>query len=121
MHTYTQNKINALTDTRTRKLGHKQIFKCLFIFVTSVSRFFVTKHSFILNYAQILCKSPTNATIEKLIIKHSCKYLIYVTNLFMLLIWCFNHKLGECMALWGEPNKPSIQHQVYIFRHCVDS
>ena len=29
--------------------------------------------------------------------------------------------LGECMALWGKPNKPSIQHQVYIFRQCVDS
>ena len=30
-------------------------------------------------------------------------------------------KLGECMALWGEPNEPSIQHQVYIFMQCVDS
>ena len=25
------------------------------------------------------------------------------------------------MALWGEPNEPSIQNQVYIFRQCVDS
>ena len=25
------------------------------------------------------------------------------------------------MALWGEPNEPSIQHQVYIFMQCVDS
>ena len=31
------------------------------------------------------------------------------------------HTLGECMALWGEPNEPSIQHQVYIFMQCVDS
>ena len=23
------------------------------------------------------------------------------------------------MALWGEPNEPSIQHQVYIFRQCA--
>ena len=29
--------------------------------------------------------------------------------------------LGECMALWGESNEPSIQHQVCIFRQCVDS
>ena len=25
------------------------------------------------------------------------------------------------MALWGKPNEPSIQHQVYIFMRCVDS
>ena len=31
------------------------------------------------------------------------------------------YKLGECMVLWGEPNEPSIQHQLYIFRQCVDS
>ena len=29
--------------------------------------------------------------------------------------------LGECMALWGEPNEPSIQRKVYIFMQCVDS
>ena len=29
--------------------------------------------------------------------------------------------IGECMALWGEPNEPSIQHKVYIFMQCVDS
>ena len=29
--------------------------------------------------------------------------------------------LGECMALWGEPNEPSIQHHVYIFMQYVDS
>ena len=23
--------------------------------------------------------------------------------------------LGECMALWGKPNDPGIQHHVYIF------
>ena len=28
--------------------------------------------------------------------------------------------LGECMELWGEPNEPGIQHQVYIFMQCVD-
>ena len=32
----------------------------------------------------------------------------------------FSHRLGECMALWGEPNEPSIQHQVYIFMQCID-
>ena len=31
------------------------------------------------------------------------------------------YKLGECMALWGKPNEPSIQHQGYIFMQCVDS
>ena len=30
------------------------------------------------------------------------------------------YELGECMALWGEPNEPSIQDQVYIFMQCVD-
>ena len=29
--------------------------------------------------------------------------------------------LGECMALWGEPNEFSIQHHVYIFMQYVDS
>ena len=29
--------------------------------------------------------------------------------------------LGECMALWGEPNELSIQHHVYIFMQYVDS
>ena len=23
------------------------------------------------------------------------------------------HKLGECIALWGEPNELSIQHHIY--------
>ena len=31
------------------------------------------------------------------------------------------NKLGECMALCGKSNEPSIQHQVYIFRQCIDS
>ena len=29
--------------------------------------------------------------------------------------------LGECMALWGEPNELSIQHHVYIFMQHVDN
>ena len=29
--------------------------------------------------------------------------------------------LGECIALWGEPNELSIQHHVYIFMQHVDS
>ena len=29
--------------------------------------------------------------------------------------------LGECMALWGKPNEPNIQHLVYIFMQCIDS
>ena len=29
--------------------------------------------------------------------------------------------LGECIALWGEPNELSMQHHVYIFMQYVDS
>ena len=29
--------------------------------------------------------------------------------------------LGECMALWGEPNELSIQYHIYIFIQYVDS
>ena len=29
--------------------------------------------------------------------------------------------LGECIALWDEPNELSIQHRVYIFMQYVDS
>ena len=29
--------------------------------------------------------------------------------------------LDEYMALWGEPNEPSIQHHAYIFMEYVDS
>ena len=29
--------------------------------------------------------------------------------------------LGECIALWGEPNELSIQHHIYIFMQYVDS
>ena len=29
--------------------------------------------------------------------------------------------IGECIALWGEPNELSIQHCAYIFMKCVDS
>ena len=28
--------------------------------------------------------------------------------------------LGECIALWDEPNELSIQHHVYIFMQYVD-
>ena len=30
-------------------------------------------------------------------------------------------KLGECIALWGEPNELSIQYHIYIFIQYVDS
>ena len=30
-------------------------------------------------------------------------------------------KLGECIALWGEPNELSIQYRIYIFIQYVDS
>ena len=29
--------------------------------------------------------------------------------------------LGECIALWGEPNELSIQYRIYIFMQYVDS
>ena len=29
--------------------------------------------------------------------------------------------LGECIALWDEPNELSIQHRGYIFMQYVDS
>ena len=29
--------------------------------------------------------------------------------------------LGECIALWGEPNELSIQYRIYIFIQYVDS
>ena len=29
--------------------------------------------------------------------------------------------LGECIALWGEPNELSIQYCIYIFIQYVDS
>ena len=33
----------------------------------------------------------------------------------------FSTILGECIALWDEPNELSIQHHVYIFIQYVDS
>ena len=30
-------------------------------------------------------------------------------------------KLGECIALWDEPNELSIQYRIYIFIQYVDS
>ena len=27
--------------------------------------------------------------------------------------------LGECIALWGQPNEPNIQYHIYIFTQCV--
>ena len=29
--------------------------------------------------------------------------------------------LGECIALWGEPNELNIQYRSYIFMEYVDS
>ena len=34
---------------------------------------------------------------------------------------CMDYILGECIALWGKPNEPCIQHQVYIFMQYIDS
>ena len=31
-----------------------------------------------------------------------------------MVVTCLYILLGECMALWGEPNEPSIQHYIYI-------
>ena len=30
-------------------------------------------------------------------------------------------RLGECIALWGEPNELSIHYRIYIFIQYVDS
>ena len=37
----------------------------------------------------------------------------HITKLYIATI------LGECMALWGDPNELSIQHCVYIFMQYV--
>ena len=31
------------------------------------------------------------------------------------------YTIGECMALRGKPNEPSVQQLVYIVMQCVDS
>ena len=49
--------------------------------------------------------------ITPLIIKFCTISLFY----YMLIL------LGECIALWGEPNELSIQYHVYIFMQYVDS
>ena len=56
---------------------------------------------------------------------HLCtrtKYL--VTDLVPILwavVWDDTAILGECIALWGEPNELSIQYRIYIFIQYVDS
>ena len=42
------------------------------------------------------------------------RYTLIEQSLYVL-------QLGECMALWGEPNELSIQHCVHIFMQYVDS
>ena len=44
---------------------------------------------------------------------------IHVINCFVNSVIVYT--LGECIALWGEPNELSIQHHVYIFIQYVDS
>ena len=39
----------------------------------------------------------------------------YTTAMCLVII------LGECIALWGEPNELSIQYRIYIFMQYVDS
>ena len=33
----------------------------------------------------------------------------------------YAYKLGECMALWGEPNEPSIQHHAGLHLYDIAS
>ena len=46
-------------------------------------------------------------------------------NFFAALFVCMHGfdppMLCECMALWGKPNEPCIQHHVYIYIQYVDS
>ena len=58
-------------------------FKCLFVFVTFVSRFFATKHLLILiMHAQIICtyiKVPVmQQIVEKLTLKNDYIYVSYL-------------------------------------------
>ena len=46
-------------------------------------------------------------------VQYSCKILGLISKILS--------KLDECMALWGKPNEPSLQHHVYIFMQYVDS
>ena len=53
----------------------------------------------------------------------SCGYQICVdfVSLLSMIIYEVLYTLGECMALWGEPNELSIQHRVYILMQYADS
>ena len=42
-------------------------------------------------------------------------YDIISLSLNIILNDPISYILGECMSLWGEPNKPSTQHHAYIF------
>ena len=55
-------------------------FECSFVFVTFVSRFFVTKHSFISIMFKIHVKNLH--TIEKLIITYGCNHFIVTYLVF---------------------------------------
>ena len=49
-------------------------------------------------------------------------FAIHVSSLQEIQHWTLTmYLLGECMALWGKPYEPSIQHHVYIFMQYVDS
>ena len=42
--------------------------------------------------------------------------VIMMSKIHMVAIkWKYLLILGECIALWGEPNELSIQYRIYIF------
>ena len=51
-----------------------------------------------------------------------CLFVMLSTtpDAYMHIVAIYITLLGECIALWGKPNEPSIQHYVYIFMQCVD-
>ena len=52
------------------------------------------------------------------LIHSNCAFICSGVDCFVRV---FVKLLGECIALWGEPNELSIQHHVYIFMQYVDS
>ena len=49
------------------------------------------------------------------------KFLWILFNFLSTIIYGVLYTLGECIALWGEPNELSIQYRIYIFIQYVDS
>ena len=47
-------------------------------------------------------------------------FIIVNNQCITVIIALVSLSLGECIALCGEPNEPSIQHHVYIFMQYVN-